>query len=394
MEIAFNNSNTQKIQYTYTADGIKIRKAVNDNGAITTTDYNGNYVYENNTLKQFYHPEGYVENSNGNFTHVYQYKDIWNNIRLSYSDSNNNGVIETATEILREQNYYPGGLEHRGYNQVIRGVKNNLKQYQDQEFTEDLGLNTHEWKYRVSDPATLRFWQIDPLAEDYTYNSTYAFQENKLGMGVELEGLELGPFPYMNTTDMFNFNTGGKPVLTFGLHNIVLPTVERKTQGGAGAFVDNVIGSIWNGIATTWNEGMNGKNAGEMMNEGVRGMEKMADRIVSGEATIEDAESLVATFVVRKVKGVKNPKKTVVIGEDMQNRVIPYAKDKGFKYFKPRGKNPKNWMKNQKQWINRQLKDSKTEIIDIGPKGKKPTSKYYKAEIKAIDKYKDRNSGN
>ncbi len=144
MEIAFNNSNTQKINYMYTADGIKIRKAVNDNGAVTTTDYNGNYVYENNTLKQFYHPEGYVENSNGNFTHVYQYKDIWNNVRLSYSDLNNNGVIETATEILREQNYYPGGLEHRGYNQVIRGVKNNLKQYQDQEFTEDLGLNTHE----------------------------------------------------------------------------------------------------------------------------------------------------------------------------------------------------------------------------------------------------------
>ncbi|WP_406844824.1 hypothetical protein [Flavobacterium soyae] len=32
---------------------------------------------------------------------------------------------------------------------------------------------------------------IDPLAEKYPYNSTYAFQENKMGMGVELEGLEL-----------------------------------------------------------------------------------------------------------------------------------------------------------------------------------------------------------
>ncbi|TRX32720.1 hypothetical protein [Flavobacterium restrictum] len=32
---------------------------------------------------------------------------------------------------------------------------------------------------------------IDPLAEDYAYNSTYAFQENKLGLGRELEGLEL-----------------------------------------------------------------------------------------------------------------------------------------------------------------------------------------------------------
>ncbi len=125
------------------------------------------------------------------FDYVYQYKDIWNNVRLSYSDLDGNGSINPNTEILREQNYYPGGLEHKGYNNVIQGVKNNLKQYQGQEFTEDLGLNTHEWKYRVSDPAILRFWQIDPLAEDYVYNSTYAFQENKLGMGIELEGAEL-----------------------------------------------------------------------------------------------------------------------------------------------------------------------------------------------------------
>jgi hypothetical protein len=32
---------------------------------------------------------------------------------------------------------------------------------------------------------------IDPLAEKYAYNSTYAFQENKMGLGRELEGLEL-----------------------------------------------------------------------------------------------------------------------------------------------------------------------------------------------------------
>ena len=74
---------------------------------------------------------------------------------------------------------------------MLSGVKNNLKTYQGQEFTEDLGLNSHEWRFRMSDPAIGRFWQIDPLAEDYVYNSTYAFQENKLGMGIELEGAEL-----------------------------------------------------------------------------------------------------------------------------------------------------------------------------------------------------------
>jgi hypothetical protein len=50
----------------------------------------------------------------------------------------------------------------------------------------------------MSDPSIGRFWQIDPLAEDYVYNSTYAFQENKMGMGVELEGLELTTFKRIN----------------------------------------------------------------------------------------------------------------------------------------------------------------------------------------------------
>lgn len=116
--------------------------------------------------------------------------DIWGNTRITYADDNNDGNIDASSEVRSEQNYYPFGLEHKGYNNVSYGVKNNLKTYQGQEFTEDLGLNTHEWKYRISDPTIGRFWQIDPLAEDYTYNSTYAFQENTLGMGIELEGLE------------------------------------------------------------------------------------------------------------------------------------------------------------------------------------------------------------
>lgn len=192
-EIKFNGSNSQKINYIYSAGGIKQRKVTNDNGNITTTDYAGDFVYTNGTLKQFYHPEGYVEPSGSSFKYVYRYKDIWGSTRITYADDNNNGSV-TSGEIRREQNYYPFGLEHKGYNGSTYGVKNNLMTYQGQEFTEDLDLNTHEWKYRMSDPAIGRFWQIDPLAEKYAYNSTYAFQENKLGMGTELEGRELDPW--------------------------------------------------------------------------------------------------------------------------------------------------------------------------------------------------------
>ena len=79
--------------------------------------------------------------------------------------------------------------------------------------------------------------------------------------------------------------------------------------------------------------------------------------------------------------------KTVVIGEDMAGRVLPFAQKNGFKYFKPRGTNPANWMKNQSKWIYKQIKDPTVRIIDIGSKGLEATSKYYIKELEMIKKY-------
>ena len=188
-KVTVTGANAGVLDYTYSADGIKLRKKKTVGNTEITTDYAGDFVYENNNLKQFYQPEGYVEPDGSGWQYVYQYRDIWRNTRITYADDDNSGYV-TSAEIRREQNYYPFGLEHRGYNSSSYGVKNNIKTYQGQEFTEDLGLNTHEWKYRISDPSIGRFWQIDPLAEKYYYNSPYAFQENKLGSGIELEGLE------------------------------------------------------------------------------------------------------------------------------------------------------------------------------------------------------------
>ncbi len=190
------------ISYIYDATGVKQSKTVTQSGPTIQimpqkTLYAGNYVYEGNvnneTLKFFNQPEGYTEPVNTNdysqgFKHIYQYKDHLGNIRLSYKN------IGTASnpnlEILEENNYYPFGLKHKGYNNVINGTEYNYKQFQGQEWTEDLGLNIHEWKYRVSDPAIGRFWQVDPLAEDYYHNGTYNFSENRVIDAVELEGLE------------------------------------------------------------------------------------------------------------------------------------------------------------------------------------------------------------
>jgi RHS repeat-associated protein len=50
--------------------------------------------------------------------------------------------------------------------------------------------NSYNYKYRVHDPRIGKFLSIDPLAPDYPHNSPYAFSENRVIDGVELEGLE------------------------------------------------------------------------------------------------------------------------------------------------------------------------------------------------------------
>ncbi|NVK52505.1 MAG: HNH endonuclease [Flavobacteriaceae bacterium] len=120
------------------------------------------------------------------------------NIRI---DNNGGGTVwfddirirKEGTEIIEESNYYPFGLKHKGYNNVVSSNGNSTAQkrgFQDQMLDDELGLNWNTFKYRNYDPSLARFHNIDPLAEDYNYQSPYNFSENRLIDGVELEGLE------------------------------------------------------------------------------------------------------------------------------------------------------------------------------------------------------------
>src|SRR5690554_3989976 len=50
--------------------------------------------------------------------------------------------------------------------------------------------NSVNYRYRMHDPRVGRFFAVDPLFRNYSYNSPYAFSENRVIDGVELEGLE------------------------------------------------------------------------------------------------------------------------------------------------------------------------------------------------------------
>lgn len=68
-------------------------------------------------------------------------------------------------------------------------LENKIK-FQGQEHVDDLNLGWVSFKWRNHDPAIGRFFNVDPLAEKYVYNSPYAFSENKVTSHIELEGLE------------------------------------------------------------------------------------------------------------------------------------------------------------------------------------------------------------
>lgn len=89
-------------------------------------------------------------------------------------------------------NYYPFGLQMAGISSKAANITLNKENtFQGQRFDDDLGVNYYSFKYRNHDPQIGRFIQIDPLSDKYVYNSTYAFSENKVINGVELEGLEV-----------------------------------------------------------------------------------------------------------------------------------------------------------------------------------------------------------
>jgi len=66
-------------------------------------------------------------------------------------------------------------------------------QEKDDEIKGDKG-NSLNYTFRMHDPRVGRFFAVDPLASKYPHNSTYAFSENRVIDGVELEGLEFDKY--------------------------------------------------------------------------------------------------------------------------------------------------------------------------------------------------------
>ncbi len=77
------------------------------------------------------------------------------------------------SEIVEESNYYPFGLKHKGYNNVVNGTENMYK-FNGKELEEDLGLNTYDYGARSYMPDVVRWRSIDPHADSYFSVTPYS----------------------------------------------------------------------------------------------------------------------------------------------------------------------------------------------------------------------------
>jgi len=184
------------VEYTYDAFGSKLKKftKVAAYSAGSNTFYSGDYIYKQDPGQAYKsivfinQPEGYKEEysvtvTTGTFPftftsvqkryrYVYQYKDHLGNIRLSYADDNADGVI--LNEIRQNKAYYPFGLKHKGYNNVITGREHPYG-YNGKEEMDDLNLGMMDYGARFYDPAVGRWFTPDALAEQYYSDTTYGY---------------------------------------------------------------------------------------------------------------------------------------------------------------------------------------------------------------------------
>ncbi|MGB3468348.1 MAG: RHS repeat-associated core domain-containing protein, partial [Cyclobacteriaceae bacterium] len=130
----------------------------------------------------FQHSEGRVLYDNGSFNYEYNLTDHLGNVRVT---------LNQAGTVIQKDDYYPFGLT---FNHWQKDPPENLYQFQGQEYQKETGWSSFKWRNAM--PELGRFFKIDPLTENYVYNSPYAFSENRVTNGIELEGLE-----YLNANE-------------------------------------------------------------------------------------------------------------------------------------------------------------------------------------------------
>ncbi|MDV7699527.1 DUF6443 domain-containing protein [Chryseobacterium soli] len=179
-------SKSQNINYIYSSDGTKLQMIKEG----TVTDYLGAFQYTSSTIlgeQPFFvlaNEEGYYDFTNSRY--VYQYKDHLGNVRLSYAKNTSIG----QPVILEENNYYPFGLKHAGYN-TGDTTNNKFKYLYNGKELQSTGNLDYGWRQYMPDLG--RWNGMDQLADKFHSTSTYAYVMNNPISLIDPDGRDVTP---------------------------------------------------------------------------------------------------------------------------------------------------------------------------------------------------------
>jgi RHS repeat-associated protein len=154
-------------------------------------------------IEAVYHSEGRVAYTAGaNPRYEYSIKDHprdfgvgapKSSTRLTFCDLNSDGAIQTPSEILQENHYYPFGLAMNGP-WMNNPAPDNLYQYNGKELQPDHGLGWYDYGARMYMPDLGRWNGVDALAEKYVNISTYAYTANNPILFIDPNGMSISNY--------------------------------------------------------------------------------------------------------------------------------------------------------------------------------------------------------
>uniref|UniRef100_UPI003872DE40 RHS repeat-associated core domain-containing protein n=1 Tax=Chryseobacterium oryctis TaxID=2952618 RepID=UPI003872DE40 len=219
------------LTYYYGADGTKRRKeyrySENSIYIKKTIDYLDGFQYEALTNGIF--TMQFVPTSEGYFDfvknkYIYNYVDHLGNVRLSYLNNGN------GAEVLEENNYYPFGLKHEGYN-ALAGNSSYQHKYNGKELQE---TGMYDYGARFYMPDIGRWGVVDPLTEKMRRWSPYNYAFNNPIRFIDPDGR--APFgDFFGTSGKYLGSDGindGKIYISQGGKKDFLTAARQEISGG------------------------------------------------------------------------------------------------------------------------------------------------------------------
>ncbi|WP_081874014.1 RHS repeat domain-containing protein [Chryseobacterium sp. JM1] len=182
------------VNYMYRADGVKLRKDHNTSIGIVTTDYLDGFQYAPEPACLLCPPNlgvlQFVPTSEGYFDfiknkYIYNYADHLGNTRVSYMKGS------SGIEVIAENNYYPFGLQHEGYNIVGANPQYQYK-YNGKELQTESGMYDYGARFYMADLG--RWGVVDPLAEKMRRYSPYNYAFNNPIRFIDPDGRQADDF--------------------------------------------------------------------------------------------------------------------------------------------------------------------------------------------------------